>query len=681
MPPRQISREVFSIDGQFGKYMTSLSTPSRLTLLRGAHQIPHQIKLISPGTKTSPESPPPGHTCAFEIFFSECGLFFPLPDILIDLMHEFGIALPQLCPNVIRTVLCLLTLAEEDGFRLALSDFLQLYAVKKSRTNNTFFLSPRKGFRVFEDFPEKDEHWRKSYFFFPVNELTYEEKSDLFVSDWTTRAVKVTIPPVSRTFASHFSNFCRHDLGWEALTSDRIRASGKRLRTRPDLAISSPPFSPRIFCKAEMSGPSYRAEKKRERERADQEKARILSDRVVMSGTLEDSKLRAAEKAKHLVTDNKVKSRQEPGKTPTSATKNSGAPTSEAGSLAKKPQSKDSATREAEKKRKKPEDDSCPSPRSSCPRLEEKNTGAGKTKEDPKEVPPSLVVLSSQESEARRSEPRSTPPPAPPSSFADIMRTLVAPGSAIAPFDEMKEVNKDNYLRFAGKLGKLILEFNSVFYSHEDQLSDKDSELDNFRRSEDENAHTVERASRVLKRMKDVEPRIQELEVNNIDLMAKLELRKLEEEQAGKIDVARKEERKKVKARFHEFSSKYGNFFRQSEEVKTLKVRVAETRANRELLEEIQKGEIPDIDVELESVRADEAKFVQRAAEQKTPRPDPVELTLLLADTPPEMTAENATQDEAIAINERGSNKGSTSEAGIVAMFPVDVEKESEQAE
>ncbi|KAG7625232.1 hypothetical protein ISN45_At03g014830 [Arabidopsis thaliana x Arabidopsis arenosa] len=652
MPPRQISREVFSIDGQFGKYTTSLSTPSRLTLLRGAHQIPHQIKLTSPDPKTSPESPPPGHTCAFEIFFSECGLFFPLPDILIDLMYEFGIALPQLCPNVIRTVLCLLTLAEEDGFRLALSDLLQLYVVKKSRSNNnTFFLSPRKGFRVFDDFPEKDEHWRKSYFFFPVNELTYGQKSGLFVSDWTTRAVKVTIPPVSRTFASHFSNFCRQDL-------------------------------------------------------ADQEKARILSDRVVMSGTLEDSKLRAAEKAKHPMTDSKAKSRQEPGKTPSSATKSSGAPTSEAGSLAKKPQSKDSATREAEKKRKKPEDDSRPSPRSSRSRLEEKNTGTGKNKEDPKEVPPNLVVLSSRESEALRSEPRSTPPPAPPSSFADIMRTLVAPGSAIAPFDEMREVNKDNYLRFAGKLGKLILEFNSVFCSHEDQLSDKDSELDSFRRNEDENAHTVERASRVLKRMKDAELRVQELEVSNIDLMAKLEvgknaylaavdnenqaraelkvceekLRKLEEEQAAKIDVARKEERKKVKARFHEFSSKYGNFFRESEEVETLKVRVAETRANRELLEEIQKGEIPDIAMELESVRADEAKFVQRAAEPKTPRPDPVELTSLLADTPPETIAESAPQDEAMVINERGSNKGSTLEAGIAAMFPVGIEKESERA-
>ena len=32
-----------------------------------------------------------------------------------------------------------------------------------------------------------------------------------------------------------------------------------------------------------------------------------------------------------------------------------------------------------------------------------------------------------------------------PSSFADIMRTLMAPSSAIAPFDEMREVNKDNF--------------------------------------------------------------------------------------------------------------------------------------------------------------------------------------------------------------------------------------------
>jgi len=92
-----------------------------------------------------------------------------------------------------------------------------------------------------------------------------------------------------------------------------------------------------------------------------------------------------------------------------------------------------------------------------------------------------------------------------------------------------------------------------------------------------------------------------------------------------------------------------------------LKVRVAETRANRELLEEIEKGEILDIASELESVRADEMKFAQRAAEPKTPRPDPAELTSLLADTPLETTTEAAPSDEVMIINERGTNKGSTS--------------------
>ena len=90
-------------------------------------------------------------------------------------------------PECHLTVLCLVTLAEEDGFLLSLTDLLQLYAVKKGRTKGTFFLSPRKGFRVFDDFPEKDEQWRKSYFFFPVNELTYGSKTGLFVSEWTSR--------------------------------------------------------------------------------------------------------------------------------------------------------------------------------------------------------------------------------------------------------------------------------------------------------------------------------------------------------------------------------------------------------------------------------------------------------------------------------------------------------------
>jgi len=145
---------------------------------------------------------------------------------------------------------------------------------------------------------------------------------------------------------------------------------------------------------------------------------------------------------------------------------------------------------------------------------------------------------------------------------------------------------------------QLILEFNSVFCSHEDQLSDKDVEIESFKRSEDENAKVVEKANKVMNRMKAAELQVQKLEVNNIDLTAKLEagknayldaieketqaradlrtceekMKKMEEEQAEMIAAARTDERRKVRAQFHDFSSKYRNFFKESEEVETLKV-------------------------------------------------------------------------------------------------------------
>jgi len=217
----------------------------------------------------------------------------------------------------------------------------------------------------------------------------------------------------------------------------------------------------------------------------------------------------------------------------------------------------------------------------------------------------------------------------------------------------------------------------------------------------------VEKANKVMNRMKAAELQVQKLEVNNIDLTAKLEagknayldavdketqaradlkaceekLKKREEEQAALIAAARTDERRKVRAQFHDFSSKYGNFFKESEEVETLKVRAAEAKANRELLEEIEKGEIPDLSKELESVRADEEKFARQAAEPKTPHPDPTELISLLADTPPEVVVESIPSAEVVVIDEGGSNKGSASEARIAAMFPVDVEKDSGRAE
>jgi len=220
-------------------------------------------------------------------------------------------------------------------------------------------------------------------------------------------SVKVSTPPVSHTFAAHFSNFCRQDLGWESLT-DRIRASGRRIRSRTDLAVSSPPFCPRILSKVDMSPPSYREEKKLERERAKKEKARIKSDRTVMAGTLEDSKLRSLEKTKHQPSESGSRSRQLTSKASVSAGKKLETPTSGSGKALKDPAGKDPEKRAADKKRKQPEEISHSPPCSSRPRQEEKGAKLKGVAED---APQNLVVLSSRESETRESERRNVPLP------------------------------------------------------------------------------------------------------------------------------------------------------------------------------------------------------------------------------------------------------------------------------
>ena len=122
-----------------------------------------------------------------------------------------------------------------------------------------------------------------------------------------------------------------------------------------------------------MSLPSYREEKRLERERAEKEKARINSDRVVMTGVLEDSKLRAVEKNKYPQSDTGSKSRQTSSKVSASAEKKAETSSSKAGKTVKDPTGKDTEKRAADKKRKQPEETGLPSPRSSCPRLEEKD--------------------------------------------------------------------------------------------------------------------------------------------------------------------------------------------------------------------------------------------------------------------------------------------------------------------
>ncbi|KAG7600735.1 hypothetical protein ISN44_As06g048070 [Arabidopsis suecica] len=682
MAPRKskkISSESFILKGEFGKYFSSDLDDKKLALMKGGCGIPRQVKLVAPEPKESSESPPSDHTCAFEIFFSECGLSFPLLGLLVELMHELGIALPKLCPNVVRIVLCLQTLAEENGYRISLADIFQLYTMKKRRTPGTFFLSPQSHFRVFGDFLEKDEKWRKSYFFFPVNEFSYGSNTGFFVQDWTCRPVKFPKKQVSHTFAEQFTNICnRSDLAWELFTCERIRNSCSRIYSCPDLITSSPPCtSPAIA--ENMSPLSYREEKRLQKERDKAREAREKEDKARMVKALEEGKARSSSgKGKSSgsvapVSESKTSDRrdQEKGSSRKNIIRVSDSRSS--WSSREKEHSEGGPTATSTRKRKSEDLNILPLSRKGRSRLNDKENpseGAGtsslETKPEEKGIPQGtpqpdlpiqLIVLPSRDSENMES------------SRQEI-------SILTAPPNELKEVNRAKYFRFADKLGEIMLEYNTTFSCHESQLfpineldglrvrvAELKEEICQLKEMEEENAKAVAKANEIRERMLEVEGRYNLLEIAKTDLSEKLKTAKsMYLDACDKItsleaEVKRSEEWCKVAA--HEI------YLKALSENESISNRAAETRANRELLEELKRGEIPDIDAELESMKKDEAEAEAKASKITSLKPRPYEFAHLFVATPPEPALEGPYTEEELSIDEFGSKKYLLSEAEL----------------
>lgn len=71
----------------------------------------------------------PDYFCFYEIYFKGCGLFFPLPEVLVRYLKTLNIAFPQLAPNLLRMVLGIFTVVVEVGYSIGVSELLELISL------------------------------------------------------------------------------------------------------------------------------------------------------------------------------------------------------------------------------------------------------------------------------------------------------------------------------------------------------------------------------------------------------------------------------------------------------------------------------------------------------------------------------------------------------------------------
>ncbi|KAF3569904.1 hypothetical protein F2Q69_00058617 [Brassica cretica] len=121
------------------------------------------------GTNETLETVREGYYGSYISFFHSCGLTFPIPEPILEVLAELGLSLTQLLPNFLRHLVAFLVKAREEGLDFGLSEFRQLVLVKRNRQNpGTFLVCPRPGRHVIEDIPYRDEKWREQFFVFKM---------------------------------------------------------------------------------------------------------------------------------------------------------------------------------------------------------------------------------------------------------------------------------------------------------------------------------------------------------------------------------------------------------------------------------------------------------------------------------------------------------------------------------
>ncbi|XP_018460524.1 uncharacterized protein At3g60930, chloroplastic-like [Raphanus sativus] len=173
----------------------------------------------------TPETFRNGYGGAYLSFFESCGLSFPIPRQLLEILAELGISLTQLCPNLLRHLLAILVRAREEKLLFELEELHSLSLIKRNQKNpGTFLASPRPGLHVISGTPYRDDQWRDQFFVFkidssPVGDFDFSQ----LPRRWAETIAHPRVSPVSDQLRGTVAVLKRGDTDWSSFTRERIR--------------------------------------------------------------------------------------------------------------------------------------------------------------------------------------------------------------------------------------------------------------------------------------------------------------------------------------------------------------------------------------------------------------------------------------------------------------------------
>ncbi|KAF3557394.1 hypothetical protein F2Q69_00013781 [Brassica cretica] len=181
------------------------TTTDDLENLYNMYGVDRSVVLDLVGTHETLEIVREGYYRAYLSFFHSCGLTFPIPEPILEVLAELGLSLTQLLPNFLRHLVAFLVKAREEGLAFGLREFRQLILVKRNKQNpSTFLVSPRPGRHVIEDIPYRDEKWCEQFFVFKM------DRASMGVEDYNFRLFSFdSVPSGSSSMSDEIHDLMR----------------------------------------------------------------------------------------------------------------------------------------------------------------------------------------------------------------------------------------------------------------------------------------------------------------------------------------------------------------------------------------------------------------------------------------------------------------------------------------
>ncbi|KAF8105753.1 hypothetical protein N665_0156s0007 [Sinapis alba] len=132
---------------------------------------------LIPADHQRPWTPPSGYACVYESWFTNCSLWWPLPEFLTTYCHRRRIALGQYTANGIRILVTLTVLAAELGITMSVRLFEELTTPSITANTGFFYGKMVPKYNVITGKPSKVNFSNRAYFYVKINEASFEDTS------------------------------------------------------------------------------------------------------------------------------------------------------------------------------------------------------------------------------------------------------------------------------------------------------------------------------------------------------------------------------------------------------------------------------------------------------------------------------------------------------------------------